>query len=87
MLAKLGQTMSLKTWVRRLSSTDPKPQAVTRRSGASIASVSVRKQRPAMWSKWAVADQGVLDVDLLGGGQRSADRAGVYEDTIVHEQG
>ena len=50
---KFGHSVSLKAWVRSDSTTGAMLQAVTRRSGATIASVSVRNASPAVWSRCA----------------------------------
>ena len=48
MFVKFGQSVSLKAWVRSDSMTGAMLQAVTRRSAATIARVSVRKASPAV---------------------------------------
>jgi hypothetical protein len=53
MAVKSGQRASLKQWVRSVSMTGAMLHAVTERSGATIARLSVRKARPTVWSRWA----------------------------------
>ena len=86
MFVKFGQSASLKAWVRSASMTGAMLQAVTRRSAATIAEGVGEEGEAGGVIQVGVADQGELDLDLLGHRERAAHGAGVHQDPVVDEE-